>query len=135
MTVPTHSRRLAAWLGIAAMLLLVCVPTVSRFLAVTHRLTLSVCTEAAQPGQAPAAIKVSLDDHHDTPGKHTGSHALDDCGYCTLMTHDAALPSVPPALPAMLWLVVSVLVLPFLCRYTPIGVFPSGLPRAPPRFS
>lgn len=135
MAIPTFSKRWAAWLGIAAMLLLVCAPTVSRFLAVTHKLTLSVCAEAIQPGRAPAAIKVFLDDHHDAPGKRTGSHALDDCGYCTLMTHDAALPSVPPALPAVLWLILLALVLPSLCRYTPSGAFPSGLPRAPPRFS
>jgi len=135
MAIPTHSKRLAAWLGITAMLLLVCVPTVSRFLAVTHMLTLSVCAEATRSGRAPVAIQVPMGDRHDAPGKHRGSHILDDCGYCTLMTHDAALPSVPPALPAMLWLVVLVFVLPPVRRYIPIGAFPSRLPRAPPRFS
>jgi len=116
-------------------LLLVCVPTVSRYLAATHNLTLSICTEATAPGQAPVAIKVSLDDRHDASGKHTGSHVLDDCGYCTLMMHEAALPSMPPVLPSVLLLVMLALVLPSLRRYTPIGAFPSGRPRAPPRFS
>jgi hypothetical protein len=133
--IPAHGKRLVAWLGIAAMLLLVCAPTASRLLAAAHSLTLSVCTEAVQPGQAPVAINVSLSDHHDASGKHTGSHVLDDCGYCSLMMHDAALPSVPPALPSVLLLVLLALVLPPLRRYTPIGAFPSGRPRAPPRFS
>jgi hypothetical protein len=49
--------------------------------------------------------------------------------------HEAALPSVPPALPSMLLLVLLALALPPMRRYTPIGAFPSGRPRAPPRFS
>ncbi|MBV6303912.1 DUF2946 domain-containing protein [Candidimonas humi] len=133
--ISAHSKRFVAWLGIVAMLLLVCAPTVSRCLAAAQSLTLSICTEAAQPGQAPVAINVSVDGHHDEQGKHSGSHALDDCGYCTLMMHEAALPSVPPALPSMLLLVLLALALPPMRRYTPIGAFPSGRPRAPPRFS
>ena len=91
--ISAHSKRFVAWLGIVAVLLLVCAPTVSRCLAAAQSLTLSICTEASRPGQAPAAITVSADDRHDAQGKHSGSHALDDCGYCTLMSHRPLLAS------------------------------------------
>jgi len=135
MTVPAYGKRLAAWLGVIAMLLLVCAPTVSHFIAATRHITVPVCSEATTPGQSHLAIQVALDGHHDAAGHSTGSHLLDDCGYCDLMMHEAALPSVPPALPSPLLLVMLALLLPPLRRFTPIGAFPSGRPRAPPRFS
>nr|WP_269845248.1 DUF2946 domain-containing protein [Candidimonas nitroreducens] len=133
--ISARGKQYVAWLGIFAMLLLVCAPTVSRCFAAAQSLALSICTEAARPGQAAAALNVPIAGHRDAPGEPPASRALNDCGYCTLMTHDGALPSLPPALSSVLWFIVVVLVLPPLRRYTPAGTFLSGLPRAPPRFS
>ncbi|GAA4332359.1 hypothetical protein GCM10023144_22190 [Pigmentiphaga soli] len=135
MMVSANGKRLTAWLGIIAMLLLVCAPTVTHLLAAAQNITLSICSEATTPGQSSVALTVSLDEQHDASGHQPGSHALGDCGYCDLLTHEAALPAMPPALPSPLLLVMLALLLPPLRRFTPIGAFPSGRPRDPPRFS
>jgi len=135
MTIPAYGKRLAAWLGVIAMLLLVCAPAVSHFAAAARSIMVPVCSEAATPGQPRVAIPVSLDSHHDASGHPADPHLLDDCVYCGLMTHEAALPAVPPALPSPLLLLLVALLLPPLRRFTPVGAFPSGRPRDPPRFS
>ncbi|VCU71075.1 hypothetical protein PIGHUM_03155 [Pigmentiphaga humi] len=114
------------------MLLLVCAPTVSHFLAATWSVTVPICTEADTPGQSAIVSILKLDKQHDS-SHHQAD--LEDCGYCGLLTHDAALLPVPPAMPFPLLLVMLALLLPPLRRFTPIGAFPSGQPRAPPRFS
>ncbi|ARP80743.1 hypothetical protein CAL12_07765 [Bordetella genomosp. 8] len=63
------------------------------------------------------------------------SQPMDDCGYCDLLNHVPALAMVPPAPVAALLLLFAVFLLPALRRYTPLGAFPSGRPRAPPAFS
>jgi hypothetical protein len=127
-------KRVAAWLGIVAMLLLVCVPTVSHFMHAAHdNMALPLCT-AAESGHESAAVTFASSGTHETT-HDAGAHLLDDCGYCHLIRHDAALPSVPAGLPLVLWFCILVLVLlPTRC-FTPIGAFPAGRPRAPPVFS
>jgi hypothetical protein len=73
---------------------------------------------------------------HGMPGHHdSGSQPMDDCGYCDLFNHAPAMPTVPPAPAAPLLLLFAVFVLPALTRFTPLGAFPSGRPRAPPAIS
>ena len=85
----------------------------------------------------------------DMPGMHhgpaaetgTAGHAdhdskpMDDCGYCDLLNHVPTIATVPPAPLAPLLLLFGAFVLPALTRYTPLGAFPSGRPRAPPAVS
>jgi hypothetical protein len=80
--------------------------------------------------------------HHGPSAGHAmgghadhGSQPMDDCGYCDLLNHAPAVPMVPPAPAAALLLLFVVFVLPALRRYTPLGAFPSGRPRAPPAIS
>ncbi|WP_345798303.1 DUF2946 domain-containing protein [Castellaniella sp. MT123] len=133
MVISVCGKRVSAWLGIIAMLLLVCAPTVSHFMHATRSMTLPLCT-VAQFGHSSAAITVSVSNAHDTD-HGADSHLLDDCGYCHLLQHDAVLPSVSAGSPPVLWLFILALVLlPARC-FTPIGAFPAGRPRAPPVFS
>ncbi|ANN66115.1 DUF2946 domain-containing protein [Bordetella bronchialis] len=80
--------------------------------------------------------------HHGSGASHRmmghtddGSQAMEDCGYCDLLGHTPAVSLVPPAPIAPLLLLFVVFVLPTLTRYTPLGAFPSGRPRAPPAVS
>jgi len=135
MTAHAHGKRLAAWLGMIAMLLIACAPTVSHLAANARTVAATVCGETATPAQT---LLITLDGRQDDPhtaGGQPDPHVLDDCGYCGLMTHEAALPSVPPALPSPLPLLMLTMLLPALFRFTPIGAFPCGRPRAPPVFS
>ncbi|HET8597816.1 MAG TPA: DUF2946 domain-containing protein [Castellaniella sp.] len=131
MAISGYGKRVAAWLGMVAMLLILCAPTISHLAAAARSIPMPVCTE---PGMAQPSVAIEVSSH-DPSDSRSGSHLLDDCGYCSLMLHEAALPSVPPAPPSPLWLLLPVLLLPALRRFTPIGAFPSGRPRAPPAFS
>uniref|UniRef100_UPI0039EF7BB3 DUF2946 domain-containing protein n=1 Tax=Bordetella sputigena TaxID=1416810 RepID=UPI0039EF7BB3 len=80
--------------------------------------------------------------HHGPSAGHAmgghadhGSQPMDDCGYCDLLNHAPAMAMVPPAPVGALLLLFAVFVLPALRRYTPLGAFPSGRPRAPPAIS
>jgi hypothetical protein len=58
--------------------------------------------------------------------------SLAACGYCHLLADHVAVPNVPPVLPVLIVLVaVAAASVPFT-RFTPLGAFPSGRPRAPP---
>jgi hypothetical protein len=130
MAISGYGKRVAAWLGMVAMLLILCAPTISHLAAAARSIPMPVCTE---PGMAQQSVVLEADAQPESSDHR--SHLLDDCGYCSLMAHEAALPSVPPAPPSPLWLLLPVLLLPALRRFTPIGAFPSGRPRAPPAFS
>ncbi|OZI24007.1 hypothetical protein CAL26_07200 [Bordetella genomosp. 9] len=101
---------------------------------------------SAASAMAAMAAVMTMDDmpsmhHAPSAGHGAGGHAdhesqpMDDCGYCDLLNHVPALSMVPPAPAAALLLLFAVFVLPALRRYTPLGAFPSGRPRAPPAFS
>ncbi|HTR08598.1 MAG TPA: DUF2946 domain-containing protein [Paraburkholderia sp.] len=107
------------WLGLIAMWLLVLAPLVSQ-LIVAHRAfdPDTVWCSATSPGQSD----------------HTATHegVLSACGYCDLLATYATLPPLPAVILPLLALVI-VAVLPALqTRFTALGAFPSGRPRAPP---
>jgi hypothetical protein len=110
---------LTAWLGLVAMWLIVLAPLVSQLVAAhrAHEPDAALCS-AIQP--ASTAPHLSHDD------------AFGACGYCHLLEHHAAMPGV--AMPGPSHALVATLerVVPLSTRYTPIGAFPSGRPRAPP---
>lgn len=131
----TH-RRLTAWLGMIAIWLIVLVPVVSQ-LIVAHRNTESVTSTCKMS---------SMNSMHMMGSMHTMTMPSSDmhsahgdgmvaCGYCDLLANHATLPTIAPPLPILVML-VAILVLPVLStRFTPLGAFPSGRPRAPPVFS
>lgn len=110
-----------AWLGLIAMWLIVLVPLVSQ-LVVAHR---------EQQPDAPlcSAALPRVAGHHDTQdGTFTA------CGYCDLLATHAPISPVPAVSLPMLALVVVATVPALFIRFTPLGAFPSGRPRAPPAF-
>lgn len=108
-----------AWLGLFAMLLIVLAPLVSQ-LIVAHR--------AEQPEAALCSVT--------SPGaaSNHGTHGgiLSACGYCDLLATHVAVPTLPVVSLPMLTLVVVASVTERFTRFTPLGAFPSGRPRAPP---
>ncbi|ABE35967.1 hypothetical protein DR64_8385 [Paraburkholderia xenovorans LB400] len=118
----THARKhLIAWLGILAMCLIVFAPVVSQLLvsARAGNPDAILCSATLPPADA------ALHDHGGT---------LAACGYCDLLADQPGVPTLP-APQAVLIVLVMLLALPVPCtRFTPIGAFPSGQPRAPPAF-
>jgi hypothetical protein len=76
-----------------------------------------------------SATLPSVDAHHQGHGDNLAA-----CDYCDLLADQPAITTLPPVLPVLV-LLVMVLAVPTLCtRFTPLGAFPSGQPRAPPAF-
>lgn len=105
------------------MWLIVLAPIVSQLVVAAHR---------ADPAAAAlcSAVQPADDSAHAT-------HAdpLAACGYCDLLADHIAMPAVPPAPLVLVMLLASVAVPVLSVRFTPLGAFPSGRPRAPPAFS
>ena len=128
---PRSRNRLTAWLGLIAMWLVVFAPAVSQVL-VSNRAqepiaALCSALQTVQPGAADQAA------HANAMAVHL-SHddAFGACGYCHLLQHHVAMPTVA-ATPAPLAVMVAGTAPPVLStRFTPLGAFPSGRPRAPP---
>jgi hypothetical protein len=117
---PCTHRRLTAWLGMIAIWLIVLAPVVSQLVVAAGEPAAALCTVSA-----PST---------DTQHAHHGSGMV-ACGYCDLLATHATLPTVTASLPILVMLVTSA-VLPILStRFTPLGAFPAGKPRAPPVFS
>jgi hypothetical protein len=119
---PRFRKHLTAWLGLIAMWLIVFAPLVSQWVVATYDSdpAATLCS-VAQPAAGSA---------------HAGhGDPLAACGYCHLLADQAAMPTLPaaPLLFVMLVAIAATLVLPV--RFTPLGAFPSGRPRAPPAFS
>jgi len=69
-------------------------------------------------------------------GAHNASaDPLGACGYCDLLSATPAMPSVPPVALALVVLVTLAAAPVLSTRFTPLGSFPSGRPRAPPAVS
>lgn len=114
-------RRLTAWLGMIAIWLIVLVPVVSQLI---------VATRNAEPVAAMCMATGS-----SAEKQPTHDNGMIACGYCDLLATHATLPTIVPPLPILVML-VTILALPVLStRFTPLGAFPSGRPRAPPAFS
>ncbi len=127
----TRSTRLAAWFGLLAMCLLVAAPTISWLVGTSARdVAVPVCLSADQAAPSAADYRIQVGGHHDGP-----ADALDACGYCGLLAHDATLPATPPAAPAVLLLALVLLAAPRWIRHVPPGTFPAGRPRDPPHLS
>jgi hypothetical protein len=122
----THKRKkLTAWLGLIAMWLIVFAPVVSQLVAFERaEQPIAALCSALQPGGPSDHSAGSLGASHDA--------SLSACGYCDLLATHVAIPSVPAtAMPALIIVVLGT-VATLATRFTPLGAFPSGRPRAPP---
>jgi hypothetical protein len=122
---------MTAWLGLFAMWLVVFAPLVSQMLMSSraHEPVAALCS-ALHPSGASEAGLVALTAPEPVHLSH--DDAFGACGYCHLLEHHVAMPTVaavePPAA-----LALSGTAPPALStRFTPLGAFPSGRPRAPP---
>jgi hypothetical protein len=121
---PRSRNHLTAWLGLIAMWLIVLAPIVSQLVIAAHRddPTVAALCSAVQPSSDSA--------HAAHPGD-----PLAACGYCDLLADHMAMPTLPPAPLTLVMLIVALAVPALIVRFTPLGAFPSGRPRAPPAFS
>jgi hypothetical protein len=117
-------KHLTAWLGLIAMWLIVLAPIVSQLVIAAHR---------NDPTTAPlcSAIEPVVNDSAHV----THADPLAACGYCDLLADHMAMPTIPPAPLVLVMLVVALAAPTLSTRFTPLGAFPSGRPRAPPAFS
>ncbi|PRE45492.1 DUF2946 domain-containing protein [Burkholderia multivorans] len=118
---------LTAWLGLVAMWLVVLAPIISQLVVSAHRHdpdNTPICSVAMpMPGDMPPS------------GMHDQGDMLAACGYCDLLADHIAIPSMPPVLPPFVMVVMFVAAAVLSTRFTPLGAFPFGRPRAPPVFS
>ncbi|WP_233865047.1 DUF2946 domain-containing protein [Paraburkholderia adhaesiva] len=124
---PRTHRRLTAWLGMIAIWLIMLVPAVSQSVVAAREPVKATCTMAGMSFTDMTASSADTQDAH-------GSGMI-ACGYCDLLATHATLPTVAAPLPVLVMLVTSAPVPALSTRFTPLGVFPSGRPRAPPLFS
>ncbi|MFM0168187.1 DUF2946 domain-containing protein [Paraburkholderia sediminicola] len=132
--IPRSRNRMTAWLGLFAMWLVVFAPVVSQMLVSNsaHEPIAALCSAlqprdfsvvstasvTAQP--APAPVHLSHDD------------AFGACGYCHLLQHHVAMPTLAAAEPPAALALAGTAPPTLSTRFTPLGAFPSGRPRAPP---
>ena len=116
-------KHLTAWLGLIAMWLVVLAPIVSQLVIAAHR-------DDASTAVLCSAVQPPADSDH-------AGHAdpLAACGYCDLLADHMVMPTIPPAPLVLVMLLVALAVASLSVRFTPLGAFPSGRPRAPPVFS
>lgn len=134
---PRFRNRMTAWLGLFAMWLVVFAPIVSQMLMSNraHEPIAALCS-ALQPRDFSVASAISTA-HVSTQATPAPVHlghddAFGACGYCHLLQHHVAMPALAPVEPPAA-LALSGTAPPTLStRFTPLGAFPSGRPRAPP---
>jgi hypothetical protein len=112
-------KHLTAWLGLIAMWLIVLVPIVSQLVV------------AARADDSAVALCSALHAPSDTARVSHGD-PLAACGYCDLLADHVAMPTLPPSPMPFVMLVAIAAVAVLSTRFTPLGAFPSGRPRAPP---
>ena len=125
---------MTAWLGLFAMWLVVFAPVVSQMLVSNraHEPFAALCS-ALQPRDLGEANGIS----HAAPATVHLSHddAFGACGYCHLLQHHVAMPTVAAAAPLAVLMLAGTAPPTLSTRFTPLGAFPSGRPRAPPAVS
>lgn len=122
---------MTAWLGLFAMWLVVFAPLVSQMLvsSLAHEPIAALCS-ALQPRDLSNASQTG----HAAPAPVHPSHgdAFGACGYCHLLQHHVAMPAVAAVEPPAALAIAGTAPPTLSTRFTPLGAFPSGRPRAPP---
>ena len=134
---PRSRNRMTAWLGLFAMWLVVFAPLVSQMRVANqaHEPFAALCS-ALHPTGANDPIDASLVSHSGPEPVHL-SHddAFGACGYCHLLEHHVAMPTVAAVEPPAALTLAGTAPATLSTRFTPLGAFPSGRPRDPPAVS
>ncbi|WP_233834601.1 DUF2946 domain-containing protein [Paraburkholderia sp. ZP32-5] len=137
---PRSRNRLTAWLGLVAMWLVVFAPLVSQllvsnqanepFAALCSALHPSGTNDTGSTGDASFAAQTGT-----APVHLSHADAFGACGYCHLLEHHVAMPTLAAVEPPAALLLTGTTPPTLSTRFTPLGAFPSGRPRAPPLVS
>ncbi|MFJ2991193.1 DUF2946 domain-containing protein [Pandoraea sp. NPDC087047] len=117
-----NQKRLAVWLGLVAMWLVVVAPLVSS----------SLMTQRWDTPHGTLCSAASQFESHDTAEHRQHVAHGDACCYCHFLEHHAVVLGMPLPGIYLACIVVVLAVTTFALRFIPIGAFPSGRPRAPP---
>ncbi len=123
------------------MWLVVFAPIVSQLIeqSRSHQDAVVACTEMNMGDMHMSSMQMgnmhmcSAASHAADAGHHASSATtMAACGYCDLLATHAAMPALASAAEAA-YVLLTFSAAPVLStRFTPIGAFPSGRPRAPP---
>ena len=118
------------------MWLIVSAPIVSQLVAQAHShqdATVASMT-TAMGDMHMAGMQMSAGDggHHAAKPTVVIKATMAACGYCDLLATHAAMPAPAPAAESVFMLITFAAAPVLSTRFTPIGAFPSGRPRAPP---
>jgi hypothetical protein len=125
---------MTAWLGLVAMWLVVFAPLVSQLLesSRTHEPLAALCSALHPAGAVDADIASVAAQTTAAPVHLSHDDAFGACGYCHLLEHHVAMPTVAAVAPPAALLLAGTPPATLSTRFTPLGAFPSGRPRAPP---
>lgn len=131
---------MTAWLGLVAMWLVVFAPLVSQLLASnqSNEPIAALCSAlhptgangAGNSGDAGLAAQIGT-----APVHLSHADAFGACGYCHLLEHHVAMPTLAAVEPPAALRLAGTMPPTLSTRFTPLGAFPSGRPRAPPAVS
>jgi hypothetical protein len=123
---------LTSWLGLVAMWLVVFAPLVSQLLEAgrAHEPIAALCSALHPSGASNASVVVTQTG--PTPVHLSHDDAFGACGYCHLLEHYVAMPTLAAVEPPAALLLTGTAPPTLSTRFTPLGAFPSGRPRAPP---
>ncbi|SMG50718.1 Protein of unknown function [Paraburkholderia susongensis] len=125
---------MTAWLGLVAMWLVVFAPLVSQLLASSraHEPIAALCSALHPSGAGDASDAGIVAQTGQAPVHLSHDDAFGACGYCHLLEHHVAMPALAAVEPLAALLLASTAPPTLSTRFTPLGAFPSGRPRAPP---
>ncbi|WGS52648.1 DUF2946 domain-containing protein [Paraburkholderia sp. D15] len=124
---------LTAWLGLVAMWLVVFAPLVSQLLVSNraHEPIAALCSTLV-PRSLGVADQSLIATPKPAPVQLSHDDAFGACGYCHLLEHHVAMPTLAAVAPQHALTLAGTAPPTLSTRYTPLGAFPSGRPRAPP---
>jgi hypothetical protein len=125
---------MTAWLGLFAMWLVVFAPLVSQMLIAhrDHEPIAALCSALQPEGTNKASL---ITQSGPAPVHLSHDDAFGACGYCHLLEHHVAMPALAALEPLAILAIVGTAPPTLSTRFTPLGAFPSGRPRAPPAVS
>lgn len=144
-------RRIAAWLALLAVGLMVVAPGISQVLrsrtgfaelgawcegraGLVARAPPMAQPSSDMPGMAPSSMHGAMSGTDHAAGSDMGDMSMDACGYCSLFCH---APTVPSTVAFMPMLVPAATVVPAQVPAPPLPMAPRtpvAVPRGPPAF-
>ncbi|APA88492.1 DUF2946 domain-containing protein [Paraburkholderia sprentiae WSM5005] len=133
MTRRSHNH-LTAWLGLVAMWLVVFAPLVSQLLESgrAHEPVAALCSALHPAGASDTSNASVAAQTSPAPVHLSHDDAFGACGYCHLLEHHVAMPMLAVVDPTAALPLAGTAPPTLSTRFTPLGAFPSGRPRAPP---